>query len=169
MTHHLAFAILVLATSTPAQARPTYPNTIPNGTVESCDTCHTSGPGSARNAFGLDYAADSDWSVLAGLDSDGDGCTNGEELGDPDGTWTVGSTPPFGFASLPGSAADAACQDPVPDTDPPDTDVPDTDVPDTDTDTDPESGCSTVSVAPGFGVLMLGALLARRGRGPVGR
>ena len=27
------------------------------------------------------------------LDSDGDGQTNGEELGDPDCSWTTGSTP----------------------------------------------------------------------------
>ena len=36
---------------------------------------------------------------LAALDSDGDGFTNGEELGDPDGTWQEGD-------AAPGDAAD---------------------------------------------------------------
>ena len=44
----------------------------------------------ALNAFGLDFnnpdIGNNDWSsYLAGLDSDGDGCTNGAEIGDVDG------------------------------------------------------------------------------------
>ncbi|VDP67653.1 unnamed protein product [Echinostoma caproni] len=33
------------------------------------------------------------WSELCKLDSDGDGLTNGEELGDPECTWTNGMQP----------------------------------------------------------------------------
>ncbi|MBU0742713.1 hypothetical protein KKG45_01295 [bacterium] len=58
----------------------------------SCDNCHepdaaptASAP--ALNAFGLAFDdSGRTWSsYLAGLDSDGDGCTNGAEIGDVDG------------------------------------------------------------------------------------
>ena len=39
---------------------------------------------------------------LAALDSDGDGASNGAELGDPDGTWVAGDTNPEGEAFAPG-------------------------------------------------------------------
>jgi hypothetical protein len=77
-----------------ALARPFRPGLIPNGTVFNCLTCHvTAAGGSARNKFGLDVfaivrgpSATPFWSpTLAAKDSDGDGFTNGEELGDPDG------------------------------------------------------------------------------------
>jgi MYXO-CTERM domain-containing protein len=64
-------------------------------TSYSCSTCHFNpGGGGARNPFGLDFDRLGDWSTapagdlpLWALDSDGDGFTNGEELGDPSGTW----------------------------------------------------------------------------------
>jgi hypothetical protein len=64
---------------------------IPNGTVYSCDACHFSG-----NYFLHDYGdAGRTWTVdLARMDSDGDGFTNGEELQDPDGTWSRGQPDP---------------------------------------------------------------------------
>ena len=43
--------------------------------------------GDARNPFGLTVEADF-------LDAGDDGFTNGEELGDPDGTWVVGDPDP---------------------------------------------------------------------------
>jgi hypothetical protein len=51
--------------------------------------------GGPRNQFGLDFAAAGyTWTTdLCQLDSDGDGRTNGEELGDPLCVWTEGSTP----------------------------------------------------------------------------
>ena len=60
-----------------------------------CNTCHTSGGGTPRNSFGLAMEAlvtpdgrEVFWGPeLAALDSDGDGFTNGQELGDPEGTW----------------------------------------------------------------------------------
>jgi hypothetical protein len=76
---------------------------IPNGTKFSCANCHVSSAGGGpRNAFGLAVqalvtagACTSFWSpTLAALDSDGDGATNGEELGDPSGTWKPGMANP---------------------------------------------------------------------------
>ncbi len=55
-----------------------------------CLICHVSEPaqsGAPLNAFGTDFLANlRTWDAgLASLDSDGDGCTNGVELGDVDG------------------------------------------------------------------------------------
>lgn len=74
---------------------------IPNGNVFSCNTCHTF-PGGPRNAFGLDVeklvtkgGREEFWSAtLAAKDSDGDGATNGTELGDPAGAWKSGDPDP---------------------------------------------------------------------------
>ncbi|KAK7103292.1 putative DBH-like monooxygenase protein 2 [Littorina saxatilis] len=51
--------------------------------------------GGARNVFGLDFAdAGRKWTrELCQKDSDGDGKTNGQELGDPQCTWTKGGIP----------------------------------------------------------------------------
>jgi hypothetical protein len=63
-----------------------------------CALCHTSAtpaPGSAGlNSFGTDFQGnDSQWDqTLAILNSDGDRCLNGFELGDEDGDGTLDST-----------------------------------------------------------------------------
>ncbi|WAR17344.1 TEMPT-like protein [Mya arenaria] len=51
--------------------------------------------GTPRNSFGLDWKANgASWGeTICKMDSDGDGRTNGEELGDPGCTWTIGGTP----------------------------------------------------------------------------
>ena len=78
---------------------------LPNGGVVGCNTCHIGGGGSPRNPFGLEVqanfltvsgsAGDVVWGPeLASLDSDGDGVSNGAELGDPDGIWVVGDPDP---------------------------------------------------------------------------
>ena len=96
-----------------AYARGKRVSQIPNGAVFSCNSCHTAGGGSPRNAFGLEIetnfltaagaAGDVLWAPeLAALDSDGDGASNGAELGDPDGTWVAGDTNPEGEAFAPG-------------------------------------------------------------------
>ena len=104
-------ALLTLSAST-AEARSGRQTQIPNGADFRCTSCHTSPSGGARNSFGTAVAAGltspaaealAGWGpLLAGLDSDGDGFTNGEELGDPDGTWTVGDPNPTFDATNPG-------------------------------------------------------------------
>ncbi|MFZ9886091.1 MAG: thrombospondin type 3 repeat-containing protein [Myxococcota bacterium] len=91
-----------------ATAYPGYVYYLPNANVNSCLTCHTTAGGGARNAFGtawvtarnnaydadnFGYDYDVAWSQLWSLDSDGDGQSNGQELGDPCGLWTEGTTP----------------------------------------------------------------------------
>lgn len=83
---------------------------IPNSPA-SCNTCHTTGGGSPRNAFGLAVqelvtpgGREAFWSpAIAALDSDGDGFTNGQELGDPDGD---GIANPLAKVTHPGNASD---------------------------------------------------------------
>ena len=65
-------------------AKPTYLSAIPNGQINSCNTCHTSTSPVAWNSFGEDVAENltddtPDWGALCGLDSDGDGASNGLE------------------------------------------------------------------------------------------
>ena len=45
------------------------------------------------NQFITDLAAAASWATLCAMDSDGDGYTNGQELGDPSCVWTAGATP----------------------------------------------------------------------------
>lgn len=71
-----------------------------------CSSCHSDpSGGGARNVFGQavekGYLTESGWNgnviwgtTLANLDSDGDGFTNGQELGDPEGRWRPGDPPP---------------------------------------------------------------------------
>ncbi len=92
------------------QARSSYVNRIPNGSKNRCANCHIrSSGGGPRNAFGLDVATalrqgPNFWSsILASLDSDGDGFTNGEELGDADGD---GAPEAGASVTLPGDSTD---------------------------------------------------------------
>lgn len=85
------------------------PDEIPNGHKFECSNCHISSVGGDdRNLFGQTVEEEFltqpgagghvIWgAALAALDSDGDGFTNGEELQDPNGTWSSGS---IGNASL---------------------------------------------------------------------
>ena len=76
-----------------SNARPWRVDQIPNGNKFGCLNFHNSSYGGSRNSFGLSVESvvgrgsrASFWnSVLAAKDSDGDGSSNGEELGDPDG------------------------------------------------------------------------------------
>lgn len=96
-----------------ADARSGRQNLIPNGVENNCATCHISpGGGGARNAFGVQVedAFDDgtfDWADFYNLDADGDGYTNGEELGDPEGTWTGGAA--GDYLSHPGVESDTPC------------------------------------------------------------
>ena len=80
-----------------ADARPARVDQIPNGSVSRCASCHVNpAGGGSRTPFGMaienNYLVPSgrtgvvQWNaMLAMLDSDGDGVSNGQELGDPDG------------------------------------------------------------------------------------
>lgn len=106
-------AVLLVSMSSVVEARPFRVAEIPNGEHRSCETCHETDGGIIFNAFGSDVrsflvgdgAASGrhvDWAALAGRDSDGDGFTNGQELGDPDGTWRSGDADPASVPSAPG-------------------------------------------------------------------
>jgi len=94
------FCFLFLGSVANIDARSQRVNQIPNGSRVGCGACHTSsGGGGPRNAFGQvvesDFLSGSGasasvvWNAtLAGMDSDGDGFSNGTELGDPDGDGT---------------------------------------------------------------------------------
>ena len=106
-----------------ASARPNFPDQIP-ATPAGCGTCHLdSRGGGPRNPFGSDagvFRNDGiiDWAGLSGLDSDGDGRTNGEELGDPDGAWVSGDPAPAGPYTLPGVVDERPEPEPQPDGEP---------------------------------------------------
>jgi MYXO-CTERM domain-containing protein len=93
---HLALVVAVTTIPSLAHAFPSYESSIPNGFTNGCLNCHHSSfGGDARNSFGLAVEATGSpqWSSLCGADSDGDGQTNGQELGDPNCIWTRNKTP----------------------------------------------------------------------------
>ncbi len=116
-----AFAVAGIAV-----AKDSFTQYIPNGdynylpgTSNACQICHITSTGSGLNVFGTDvkitlkngkpdwrglYARDSETPLYA-RDSDGDGYTNGYELGDPNGTWTVGAQKPAGTITNPANAS----------------------------------------------------------------
>jgi glucose/arabinose dehydrogenase len=99
-------SVCLLAAAIPALARPARVSQIPNGSVRACLNCHVSPEGGGpRNVFGqqveagfLDVPGPAGkviWGAsLAGLNADGDGATNGAELQDPTGAWSVGQPQP---------------------------------------------------------------------------
>ena len=107
MTWRILVTVLFLSgvVADEAAARSKRVGQVPGGSAASCNTCHTDGGGSPLNPFGMEIAAnfltaagaagDVIWGPeLAALDSDGDGASNGAELGDPEGTWVVGDPDP---------------------------------------------------------------------------
>lgn len=101
------------------QAKSNFPSLLPNGNRNSCQTCHNGATnGNSLNEFGIsvfqtgggvrDRVAPPNWSKLFSLDSDGDGYTNGVELGNADGTWTSGATA-GPYLSHPGKADSTPC------------------------------------------------------------
>lgn len=120
----IAIAIAML-TSSSSWAFSQFRSSVPNGTVLSCQACHVSSfGGEGWNSFGIDILKDGGanpdanpnnqnagynhqtpiWANVCQLDSDGDGATNGEELGDPGCTWHPGDPNPAGTPSKPGDA-----------------------------------------------------------------
>lgn len=93
----LAVLVIVFIGWGQADARPARVGQLPNGSMIGCASCHVNpGGGGTRTPFGEainnNYLVPSgrtgvvQWNaMLAMLDSDGDGVSNGQELGDPDG------------------------------------------------------------------------------------
>ena len=99
MSFVLTALLLTAGLAGQAEARGKRVNQVPNGAVFGCEICHVDpNGGGARNDFGkmigeqfltgAGFVGDVVWGPeLAALDADGDGVTNGEELGDPEGVW----------------------------------------------------------------------------------
>lgn len=122
--------ITVFCTVTVLVSRGWRPSQIPNGSKFSCANCHFNpGGGGPRNNFGSAVETrvtpggqEDFWgTALASQDSDGDGFSNGQELGDPTGSWRPGQPNPGNFSSVsnPGD----------PNSKPPVTDVADVQIP----------------------------------------
>lgn len=108
----LAFGVAALVVPSVAQGRSFRPGDIPNGDDRGCLNCHGDNSGSIMTEFGSDargaleagiiQQAHVDWSKICAFDSDEDGWTNGQELGDPDCVWTIGDTPAKPASTNPG-------------------------------------------------------------------
>ncbi|MYB58011.1 MAG: hypothetical protein F4X51_16600 [Gemmatimonadetes bacterium] len=97
----LTILVLVFVGWGQADARPARVGQLPNGSMIGCASCHVNpGGGGTLTSFGRDInnnyltqpgrSGQVVWNaMLAMLDSDGDGVSNGQELGDPDGDRTV--------------------------------------------------------------------------------
>ncbi len=100
----LAIGLALLLAPAPALAFPPFAGDVPcDARFETCTLCHVDrdgGTGCATppclNDFGDAFTGGRTWPDVAGLDTDGDGATNGQELGDPEGRF-------------PGVAADCRC------------------------------------------------------------
>lgn len=104
-------ALVLWVSAAPAHAFPWRVREIPNA-PDRCATCHEEASGGGElNVFGWDVDETSStggvrWGLLFALDSDRDGFTNGEELGDPSGAWRIGDPSPPGPSTNPGIATD---------------------------------------------------------------
>ncbi|GLE01939.1 hypothetical protein PINS_up010777 [Pythium insidiosum] len=110
----IAVAALAAVTLDSADAKPSFVSRIPNGDgvsgVAALGHKETSG-GGPLNDFGEAFSnAGQKWTVeLCKADSDGDGQTNGQELGDPCCEWTTGGTTRYSTGvSHPGDATSKA-------------------------------------------------------------
>jgi len=113
LTIGIAVAALMVLCASAALATEVLQGNLPLSEPFSCLNCHLADAPTVASAdlnpFGEDFLANgSRWnSVLAALDSDGDGCTNGAEVGDVDGNGQhdVGVTAESSNPGLPGCSA----------------------------------------------------------------
>ena len=106
----LALGLILLAgLARDASALPFRVGYIPNGDKFGCSVCHVDPDGGGElTPFGLAVeelvlpgGEEQFWGPeLAGADSDGDGATNGAELGDPQGKWKAGEPDPGAASSI---------------------------------------------------------------------
>jgi hypothetical protein len=115
-------AVLALVVSIPmlASARKERLTQIPNNNF-GCAACHTKASGGgARNAFGKQVGnnltdapapaqQEVQWSQIYDMDADGDGYTNGQELGDPMGEWRIGDDNPDATPTHPSKESETPC------------------------------------------------------------
>lgn len=113
LTVAIGLAVASSVVTLEAGARDFRVDDIPNGQVKKCRNCHLADDGKSFTPFGSDarlYLEGNvptdkmhvNWQKLYARDSDADGWTNGEELGDPTGAWTPGQPNPKGPTSNPG-------------------------------------------------------------------
>ena len=100
-------AMLILMQSTKSEAFNGREDQVPNNQWD-CGICHqNSSGGGARTVFGEDvksFGSDGlnvSWVGICDRDSDGDGFTNGQELGDPDCIWMIGDPSPEAMVTDP--------------------------------------------------------------------
>ncbi len=111
----MRFLILLLVAGA-AEARPWRVEQVPFGGEFWCTLCHRDFGGDERNDFGSQVEAtlliggNVNWPAIFADDADGDGYTNGEELGDPHGLWRPGDPDPaVPKASHPAHPEDVPC------------------------------------------------------------
>lgn len=120
MNRRVCISIFVFVTVTVASsiatARSFRVRQIPNGNNFTCDSCHSkvSLLEEDLTPFGDDVnqrlsGGDVVWAQLWDLDSDGDGFSNGLELGDPDGSWRTGQPDPDAPTENPGVPNGGIC------------------------------------------------------------
>ena len=119
----LAVTVVMLSSASAAHAREHRSDEVPNAGKFDCGLCHVDPAGGGpRNPFGQQIEAmglDGEgllaeqsvvWSAVFNEDADGDGFTNGLELGDPDGAWVIGDgDPAVRVPSLPGDPDSVPC------------------------------------------------------------
>lgn len=113
----LAFVLLLAAAAVPiVLTKPTFRSRIPNGAnvpnVPAVGHVDPEGSSGSLNVFGKAFdGVGSKWTTtLCQADSDGDGQTNGQELGDPCCVWTASAAAPQRTSGLsdPGQASSTA-------------------------------------------------------------
>ena len=115
MVRTVGFVVLALVLmEANAFARSFRVSQFPHGAAFGCTSCHgTAAGGGTFTPFGTSTVGalvgdgatsgqDISWALIYDQDSDADGFTNGEELGDPEGKWVIGDPDPPGPFFHPG-------------------------------------------------------------------
>jgi MYXO-CTERM domain-containing protein len=119
----VSIAVVAVGWSSTTEARSFRLEQVPNGAQFGCALCHQNAQGGGpRTGFGSQVEstlsdpkemAAVNWAAIYDKDGDADGYSNGFELGDPDGTWTIGDPDPEGDVYGPHDRDDSPCGDGV--------------------------------------------------------